>query len=66
MNRKMKHAINKIYHTAGAGIMVFGILMLIKAGGMADLGGDFTEMVHVCWCSAAAITCGAFLRRWNV
>ncbi len=62
----MKRTINKIYHTAGAAIMIYGFLMLIRAAGIADLGGDYTEMVHVCGCSIAAFACGMFLRWWKV
>ena len=62
----MRKTINSIYHTAGAAIIVYGILLAVKAAGMADLNGDFTEIAHVCGCSIAAMACGTFLRGWKV
>lgn len=62
----MKKALNKIYHVAGTVAIAYGLMMGCKAAGMADLGGDFTEMVHVVLAGVSALICGAFLEWWRV
>lgn len=62
----MRRTINNTFHTIGAAAMIFGILMVVKAAGMADLGSDFTEMVHVCLAGSAAMGIGAFVAWWKV
>lgn len=62
----MKHTLNTINHTIGLLAIIYGILLLIRAAGIADLGGDFTEMANTCLCSVAAGACGVFLRRWQI
>ena len=62
----MRRAINKTFHTIGAAAMIYGILMIVKAAGMADLGGDFNELVHVTLAGAAAMGIGAFVAWWKV
>ena len=62
----MRRAINNTFHTIGAAAMIFGILMVVKAAGMADLGGDFNELVHVTLAGTAAMGIGAFLKWWKV
>ena len=62
----MKQAINRTFHTIGAVSMIFGILMVVRAAGMADLGGDFNELVHLSLAGSAAMVIGAFLGWWRV
>lgn len=62
----MKRAINRIYHTAGAVIVLYGMLLAVKAAGIADLDGDETEMIRTVICSIAALACGMFVRWWRV
>lgn len=62
----MKRAINKTFHTIGAAAMIFGVLMVVKAAGMADLGGDFNELVHVTLAGTAAMGIGAFVAWWKI
>lgn len=62
----MKKAINNTFHTIGAAAMIFGVLMVVKAAGMADLGGDFNELVHLSLAGSAAMVIGAFVAWWKV
>ena len=62
----MKRTLNKIYHTAGIMILLYGTLMAVRAAGMADLGADFAEIAHSCMAGMAAILCGAFLEWWQL
>ena len=62
----MKRTINLTIHTIGMAAVLFGVLMVVKAAGMADLGGDFNELVHVTLAGTAAMGIGAFLRWWRV
>lgn len=62
----MRHAINRINHIVGTIIFIIGILMLFKAAGLADLGGDFADLVHTSLASVAAVCVGAFVIWWKV
>lgn len=62
----MKKKINAIYHTAGTAIIIIGFLLAARAAGLADLGGDFNEMVRTVICGAAAMLIGLFIRWWQV
>ena len=62
----MKRTINLTIHTIGMAAVLFGVLMVVKAAGMSDLGGDFNELVHVTLAGTAAMGIGAFLRWWRV
>lgn len=62
----MRRAINKTFHTIGAAAVIYGILMIVRAAGMADLGGDFSELVHVTLAGTAAMGIGAFVAWWKV
>lgn len=62
----MRKTINNILHTAGALVFVYGLLLGVRAAGLADLGGDFSEMTHICAAGVAAMACGAFIGWWKV
>ena len=62
----MRHTINTTIHAIGGLVLLWGILMGIKAAGLADLGGDFAEMAALCKCSLAAMACSLFLQRWRI
>lgn len=62
----MRRTINNIIHTAGAVACIYAIILAIKAAGLADLGGDWNEMVALCKCSAAALAIGSFVRWWKI
>lgn len=65
----MKHArhnLNTLFHGIGIAMLAFGIVMGVKAAGIADLGGDFTEMVACCKCAAVAVLGSAFFANWNI
>lgn len=62
----MRRTINLTIHTIGMAAVLFGVLMVVKAAGMADLDGDFNELVHVTLAGTAAMGIGAFLKWWKV
>ncbi len=65
----MKHArrnMNMVLHAIAFAMLVFGFVMAVKAAGLADLDGDFNEMVRSIECGIVAILGGAFLWTWNV
>lgn len=62
----MKRTINTVFHSIGAGIFIYGTILAVKAAGMADLGGDFNELVHVTLAGTAAMGIGAFVAWWKV
>lgn len=62
----MRRMLNKINHGIAFGMLVFGFVMAVKAAGIADLGGDFSEMVRSAECGVVAILGGAFLWAWNI
>ena len=62
----MKHAINSIYKVLGTGIIAFGFILAVRAAGLADLGGDFSEVYRTTLCGFAAMGIGAFIRGWKV
>ena len=62
----MRHTINTTIHAIGGLVLLWGILMGVKAAGLAALGGDFAEMAALCKCSLAASACGGFLQWWRV
>lgn len=63
---KLKKTINNTFHTIGAAAVIYGILMIVRAAGMADLGGDFSELVHVTLAGTAAMGIGAFVAWWKI
>lgn len=62
----MKRTINTVFHSIGAGIFIYGTILAVKAAGMADLGGDFNELVHLSLAGSAAMVIGAFVAWWKV
>lgn len=55
-----------VLHGIAFGMLVFGFVMAVKAAGLADLDGDFAEMVRCVECGLVAILGGAFLGKWNI
>lgn len=62
----MKRTVNTIFHGIGAGIFLYGTLLAVKAAGMADLGGDFGEIMRIVLCGICALGVGAFVGCWKV
>lgn len=62
----MKRTINTVFHSIGAGIFLYGVLLAVRAAGMADLGGDFGELARISVCGAWAILTGAFVGCWKI
>lgn len=61
----MKHAFNKTIHMIGIGFVLFGLLMMVRAAGMADLGGDFAELTRVALSGVVAAAGGIFVGWWT-
>ena len=62
----MKHAFNSGIHLIGACAIAFGFILMVKAAGLADLGGTMAEITHNGTCGLAAAGLGALLSWWNV
>jgi len=61
----MKRTINTALHSIGGFAICAGFILMIKAAGMADLGGDFAELVHISLSGAAMASLGAVLMWWR-
>lgn len=55
-----------IYHKAGAVAIIIAFILAIKAAGMADLGGDFNEMVTYVVKCAVLMGLGGLLIGWKI
>lgn len=62
----MKHTINTAIHTTGGLVLLLGLVLAVKAAGLADLGGELTEIAALCKCSLAAMACSLFLQKWRI
>ena len=65
----MKHArrkLNMVLHAFAAGMFLFGFVMAVRAAGIADLGGDFQDLVRSVECGVTAMGGGAFLWWWRI
>lgn len=66
MMRTMKKMTNEAIHMIGVGFVLFGALLVIKASGMCDLGGDLTALVRYAVAGMVSIIGGRFLAWWRV
>lgn len=66
MTRTMKKMTNEAIHMVGVGFVFFGTLLIIKASGMCDLGGDLSTLVRYATAGMVSIIGGRFLVWWRV
>ncbi len=59
-------AFNHGIHMIGGCAVVLGILLIIRAAGLADLNGTMPEIVHSGLCGIGAFGIGALLTWWKV
>ncbi len=62
----MRNTINTAIHMTGGLVLLLGLVLAIKAAGLADLGGELTEIVALCKCGLAAMVCSLFLQKWRI
>ena len=62
----MKYRINAIFHHIGYAAIVAGIVFGIKAAGLADLGGNWGEIVPASMYAASFVSLGALLAWWEI
>lgn len=62
----MKHALNSTFHFIGIMAAVLGVLLMVRAAGMADLGGSMADIAHSGICGLGAFFIGLFLGWWKV
>lgn len=65
----MKHArrkLNMVLHAFAVCLCLFGFVMVVRAAGLADLGGDFSELIRCVECGLTAFGGGAFLWWWKI
>lgn len=66
MTRTMKKMANETIHMVGVGFVLFGTLLVIKASGMCDLGGDLSALVRYATAGMVSVIGGRFLVWWRV
>ena len=62
----MKKTLNTTFHGIGVAACVYGALLMVKAAGMADLGGEFAELARVAFCGVCALGIGSFVGWWKI
>lgn len=57
---------NETIHMVGVGFVLFGTLLVIKASGMCDLGGECAEIARYAVAGLVSILGGRFLTWWRI